>query len=307
MRKICICLALVALLSVNLQAHVGLMAVDGESRQDVKITTEKVGGNIYVLYGQGGNIGVSNGADGLLMVDDQFAPLADKIKTALKELSGKTDAPRFLINTHWHGDHTGGNEIFGANSTIIAQTNVRKRLLETTMFRGEKREPSPAVALPILTYDDSISVYFNGEEIRAVHYPHAHTDGDTVLFFTKSNAVHMGDHYFAGRFPFVDLESGGSVAGLIENVGNIIKILPADARIIPGHGMVTNLEGLKNYHQTLSETVEIVRKKMKKQTLEQIKKEGLPEKYEAYGSGFIKTDAWIEAIYKSYSTSMKKK
>ena len=306
MRKIGVSLALIALLFVNSQAHVGLLLIDGESRQDVKITTEKVGGNIYVLYGQGGNIGVSTGADGLLMVDDQFAPLADKIKAALKELGG-TDTPRFLINTHWHGDHTGGNEIFGRDSTIIAQTNVRKRLLETTFSRGEKREPSPAVALPILTYDDSISVYFNGEEIRAVHYPHGHTDGDTVLFFTKSNVVHMGDHYFSGKFPFVDLESGGSVEGLVANVGQIIKQIPADAKIIPGHGTVTNLEGLKTYHQTLIETVDIVRKKMKRETLEQIKKEGLPDKYKDYGSGFINTDAWIETIYKSYSPSMKKK
>lgn len=305
MRKIYLSLILIVLLSVNSWAHVGLMLIDGESRQDVKITTEKVGGNIYVLYGQGGNIGVSTGTDGILMVDDQFAPLADKIKAALKDL-GSTNVPKFLINTHWHGDHTGGNEIFGANSTIIAHSNVRKRMLETTMFMGQRREPSPAVALPILTYEDSVTVYFNGEEIRAVHYPNAHTDGDTVLFFTKSNVVHMGDHYFAGRFPFVDLESGGSVPGLIENVGNLIKIIPADARIIPGHGKVTDLAALKAYHQTLSESIEIIRKKMKKETLEQIKKEGLPEKYKDYGSGFIKTDAWIETVYKSY-TPMKRK
>lgn len=269
-----------------------------QQQQQIIIKTTKVAGNIYMLEGSGGNIGVSVGEDGILIIDDQFAPLAEKITAALKELSaGKL---KFVLNTHWHGDHTGGNAIFGKEATIISQDNVRKRLAVESTVRGNKVPPSPKEALPVITFDKSLSVFFNDEEIRVIHFPNGHTDGDSVIFFTKSNVVHMGDDFFVARFPFIDLDNGGSVEGLIKNVGDIIAKLPADVKIIPGHGPLSTLDDLKTYHQALIKTTDIVRQKMKKKmTLEQIKKEGLPEEWKSWGEGFIKTDGWIETIYNS--------
>lgn len=303
MRKVFFIITLLSLFVTQSLAHVSLIKGNEHLRQDVTIKTEKVAGNVYVLYGQGGNIGVSVGSDGILMIDDQFAPVADKIKAELAKLG--SDKPKFLFNTHWHGDHTGGNEIFGKDAVIMAHTNVRKRMLETTMFRGQKRTPSPKVALPMITYEEGVSVYFNDEQIRAHYFPNGHTDGDTVLFFTGSNVVHLGDDFFAGRFPFVDLESGGSVPGLLRNIGELMQMIPADATLIPGHGEVTNMDGLRDYYGMLLETTLIIRKQMNEgKTLEKIKDAGLPEKFKDAGSGFIKTDAWIETVYKSYSMNM---
>jgi glyoxylase-like metal-dependent hydrolase (beta-lactamase superfamily II) len=273
-------------------------AQDDLSKVEIKAT--KVNGNVYMLEGAGGNIGVSVGEDGILIVDDQFAPLADKIKAALKTLGeGKL---RFILNTHWHGDHTGGNASFGREAPIIAHDNVRKRLSteQRLEFFKQTIPASPKEALPVITFDQSVSVHFNGEEIRVIHFPHGHTDGDSVIFFTKSNVVHMGDDFFAGRFPFVDLDSGGSVQGLIKNIAEIIPKLPEGAKLIPGHGPISTIDGLKAYHRMLMETTEVVRKGMTgKKTLDQIKKEGLPAEWKSWGEGFIKTDQWIELVYRS--------
>jgi glyoxylase-like metal-dependent hydrolase (beta-lactamase superfamily II) len=260
----------------------------------------KVAGNVYMLEGAGGNIGVSVGDDGLLIVDDQFAPLADKIRAALKGIADKK--LHFILNTHWHGDHTGGNVAFGPEATIIAHDNVRKRLAteqKSTVFNNTT-PPSPKEALPVITFDQTLTVHFNGEEIRAIHYPRGHTDGDSVIFFSASNVVHLGDDFFAGRFPFVDLESGGSVEGLVKNIGELITKIPADAKLIPGHGPISTLDDLKSYHRMLQQTTEIVRGKIKAgKTLDQAKTEGLPAEWAPWGTGFIKTDRWVETIYKS--------
>lgn len=293
-----------ALLSVQSFAHVSLVRKGGhgDAQQD-NFRLEKVNGNIYALFGNGGNIGVSYGADGLLTIDTQFANVADKIKAQLKTLG--SDTPKFVFNTHWHGDHTGGNTIFGQDAIIIAHNNVRDRLLNVTEFRGQTREPTPKVGLPMITYDYGLSLHFNGEEVKAVHFKKGHTDGDTVIFFTGSNVVHLGDDFFVGRFPFVDLASGGSVEGLVRNIASLIQMIPADAKLIPGHGPVSTLDDLKDYQAMLTETTLIVRKHMKDgKTLEQIKAAGFPDKYKDAGSGFINTDAWIETIYRSYSPKM---
>lgn len=306
MRNLSACFLVLIFCLSSVSAHVSL--IEGEhahkTQQDVVIKTVKVAGNVYVLFGQGGNIGVSAGKDGILMIDDQFARIADKIKAALKDLGSET--PRFVFNTHWHGDHTGGNPIFGQNSIIVAQENVRRRLSVDSTLRGQKVEAMAPAGLPMITYGQGLSIYFNGEEIRAVHFPNGHTDGDTVIFFTGSNVVHLGDDFFAGKFPFVDLESGGSVSGLIQNIDALIKQIPSDAKLIPGHGEVSNLNDLKTYYRMLVETTGIVRKQMdEKKSLDEIKTTGLPDKYKDWGTGFIKTDAWIETIYKSYSLNMK--
>jgi len=288
-----------ALLFILSSAH-GSFAQQDFSK--VEITATKVAGNIYMLQGSGGNIGVSVGTDGILIVDDQFAPLADKIKKALKDLGeGKL---KFVLNTHWHGDHTGGNVAFGPDAPIIAHDNVRRRLSteQKSEFFKRTTPASPNEALPVITFDKSLSVHFNGEEIKVIHFPHGHTDGDSVIFFTNSNVVHLGDDFFVSRFPFVDLESGGDVDGLIKNIAEIIPKLPADVKIIPGHGAISTVADLKAYHRMLTETTTIVREKMKaKKTLAEIKAEGLPPEWKEWGSGFIKTDVWLETIHRSLS------
>ncbi|HEY7214725.1 MAG TPA: MBL fold metallo-hydrolase [Thermoanaerobaculia bacterium] len=270
----------------------------------VEMKAIPVVGGIYMLQGSGGNIGVSAGSDGILIVDDQYAPLAEKIRAALKSLNpGKL---KFVLNTHWHGDHTGSNAVFGPEAPIIAQENVRKRLSTPQHIRGNDVAPSPAEALPVITFADAVSVYFNGEEIKVIHYPHGHTDGDSVIFFTKSNVVHMGDDFFAGRFPFVDLESGGSVQGLIDNVGKIIAQIPADAKVIPGHGPLSTVEDLKAFHHMLTETTGVVRKGMAAgKSLEQLQTDGLPEEWKSWGSGFIDTKAWIATIHAGLESAKK--
>lgn len=281
------------------------LLVQAQDFSKVEITTTKVGGNVYMLEGAGGNIGVSVGADGILIVDDQFAPLADKIKAALKTLGeGKL---KFVLNTHWHGDHTGGNTQFSPEAPIIAHDNVRRRLAteQKSEFFKRTTPASPKEALPVITFDKSLSVHFNGEEIKVIHFPQGHTDGDSVIFFTTSNVVHMGDDFFVARFPFVDLESGGSVQGLIKNVAEIIPKLAADVKIIPGHGPIATVEDLKAYQRMLVETTGIVERKMKAgKTIEQIKAEGLPAEWASWGSGFIKTDVWLETIQRSLSKKM---
>jgi cyclase len=300
MRRLVLIFATLALCFLPTSA----LAQDNFSKVEIKAT--QVAGNVYMLEGAGGNIGVSVGADGILIVDDQFAPLADKIKAALKKLGdGKL---KFVLNTHWHGDHTGGNVAFGREAPIIAHDNVRKRLAtaQKSEFFKETTPASPKEALPVITFNQSLSVHFNGEEIRVIHFPRGHTDGDSVIFFTGSNVVHMGDDFFAGRFPFVDLESGGDVEGLSRNITEIIPKLPAGVKIIPGHGPISTVDDLKLYQRMLVETTAIVRRKMKTgKKLDQIKKEGLPDEWKSWGTGFIKTDVWIEIIHRSLSARAK--
>ena len=255
----------------------------------IKIKTTHVAGNIYMLEGAGGNIGASVGTDGILLVDDQFAPLAEKIRNALKELS---DEPlKFLINTHFHGDHTGGNVVFGNEVPIISHTNVRKRL---------QIESSTKEGLPVVTFDNSLSIHFNDEEIRVIHFPNSHTDGDSVIFFTGSNVVHLGDLFFSGRFPYVDLNSGGDVKGLIEHIEKLLTELPPDVKLIPGHGPLSDIDDLKTYHQTLVATTEVIRDQIESgKSLEEIKEAGLPKKWRSWGAGFISTGRWIEIVHRS--------
>ena len=255
----------------------------------VEIKTSKVAGNVSMLEGSGGNIGVSTGPDGTLIVDDQFAPLADKIKAALKSLSdGKL---KFLVNTHHHGDHTGGNEIFGKEALVVGQANLHKRM------QSKAKE-----AQPVFTYDKSASIHFNGEEIKLMYFTNGHTDNDTIVHFTKSNVAHFGDTFSPGRFPFVDLGGGGDVEGLITSLSEAIKWLPADVKVIPGHGPVLGIGEVKAYRDMIADTADIVRKQMAAgKTMEQIKAQGMPEKYKDLGTGFVKTDTWIQVIYNSLS------
>lgn len=258
--------------------------------ENVTIQTQPVAGNVSMLIGAGGNIGVSAGADGILIIDDQFAPLAGRIKDALEVLG--SDSPRFVLNTHFHGDHTGGNEQFGVDSLIIAHENVRKRL---------QAGNAPASALPVVTYDDDVTLHFNGEEITLIHMPAGHTDTDSVVMFADSNVIHMGDHFFNGGFPFVDLANGGTVQGLISNVEKALSWISDDTSIIPGHGPLATKSDLMNYYGVVKDTSVAIRvMKSQRMTKEEIVEAGLDPMYESWGQGFINEQRWIETVFDSY-------
>ena len=269
----------------------------------VEIKVSKVAGNIYMLQGAGGNIGASVGDDGIVVVDDQYAPLADRIQAALK---GITDKPvRFIINTHYHGDHTGGNEFFQKQAPIIAHDNVRKRLEEGgaagnggSLHMEQKAQPKDA--LPIITFDHDVTVHLNGEDIRALHFPAGHTDGDSMIYFPKSNVVHMGDDFVTYGFPFIDVDSGGSIDGMISGVENAIAQLPSDVKIIPGHGPVSNLDDVRAYVKMLKETRAAVQDGLdKKMTLEQMKEKKVLDPWKKYSGDFISEDAFLETLFNS--------
>lgn len=262
----------------------------------VEIRSTKLSDTLYMLEGSGGNIAASIGEDGVLIVDDQFAPLADKIKAAIGELGGTT--PAFVLNTHHHGDHTGGNAIFGEDAVIVTHDNVRKRLLD----RRVDDAPLPKSALPEVTYDQGLSLHFNGETISVVHFPGSHTDGDGVVFFKGSKVVHTGDLFFKDRFPYVDLNSGGKVQGLIRSITKLTEMIPADWKIVPGHGSLATHADLTRYLRMLVITSTIVQDRIAAgQTLEQCQAAGVPEEYADWGGGFINNNRWISILYNSYA------
>src|ERR1700675_1526908 len=278
------------------------------SKVQIKVT--KVSGNIYMLEGQGGNIAASVGEDGIVIVDDQFAPLADKIQAALKELK-ITDKPvRFVINTHYHGDHTGGNVPFNnAGSTLIAQDNVRKRL-ETGGTAGNggsikmENKLAPKAALPIITFEHDVTVHLNGEDIRALHFPSGHTDGDSIIFFPKNNVVHMGDDFVRYGFPFIDVSSGGSVQGMIDAMEKATAQLTADVKVIPGHGALSNLDDVRAFTKMLKETSAVVQKAIDEhKTVDQMKQEKILAPWAKWSGEFLDADKFIETLYNSLTGS----
>ena len=258
--------------------------------ENVTIDTVSVAGNISMLIGQGGNIGVSDGSDGILIIDDQFAPLAGRIKTAIEALG--SDVPKFLLNTHFHGDHTGGNIEFGAESVIVAHENVRMR-----MAAGDQ----PAVALPVVTFDDDVTIHFNGEDVTLIHMPNGHTDTDSVVMFSESNVIHMGDHFFNGGFPFVDLANGGTVQGYLSNLERALSWIGDDTAVIPGHGPLATKSDLLNFYNVVKDTSTAIRvMKSQRMNKEETVAEGLGDEYESWGQGFINEQRWIETVFDSY-------
>jgi cyclase len=263
------------------------------SKVEVKAT--HVAGSVWMLTGSGGNIGASVGDDGIVLVDDQFAPRVPKIKAALAKISQKP--VRFVLNTHWHFDHVGGNAAMAETATILAHENVRKRMQTGAKVLDFKVDPAEPRALPVVTFQRDVSIWLNGEPVRALHVGPSHTDGDSVVFFTKSNVVHMGDNFFATGFPFVDLDSGGSVRGLIGAIDELLPQIPADAKVIPGHGALQTLTNLKTFRNTLDEIVALVDRGLKSgKTVEQMQKEKLLAPYAAWDGGFVKADQFIATV-----------
>lgn len=281
-------------------AHTDNRGAGGEMG-DVEIKTIAVAGQVHMLEGKGGNIGVFAGADGVVLIDDQFAPLLPKIRKAVEALGH--GSPKYVVNTHWHGDHTGSNVELGKSAVIVAQDNVRKRLA-TGWKRGDTAvEPIEKTGWPVITFRDSVQIHLNGEDLDIVHFGRGHTDGDSVVFFSKSNAVHMGDLYFNGRLPFIDLSSGGSVKEYVEAVDKVLERVGDDTAIIPGHGKLSNKVELIAFRDMLIETIGIVQKGMgAKKSLEQLQKQGLPAKYDSWKNAFVDDKKWIETIYNSLSS-----
>jgi len=271
-------------------------------REKTPITPVQVTDRIIMLKGSGGNIGVFLDDDGVIMIDDQFAYMADKISAAIAE---QTDMPiKYLINTHWHGDHTGGNEIFGnKGATIIAHDNVRKRL-STDQIRpfGRTTAASPVIAWPKLTYNEEFTIHTKEESIELIHVHNAHTDGDSFVYFPMSNVLHMGDTFFVGRFPFVDVDMGGSPDGLIAAVEAALMIVDEDTQIIPGHGELSNKQNLKDYHQMLLIMRDRVKAAMADGMAEDaVDVETLTKGFESWGTGFINGEKYVKMLWKSYS------
>jgi cyclase len=278
------------------------------SKVQIKVT--KVSGNIYMLEGAGGNIAASVGEDGIVIVDDEFAPLAEKIAAALKNL-GITDKPvRFVLNTHYHGDHTGGNANFAKDgSTLIAQDNVRKRL-ESGGVAGNggsvkmENKPAEKAALPIITFEHDVTVHLNGEDIRALHFPAGHTDGDAIIYFPKNNVVHMGDDFVRYGFPFIDVAAGGSVQGMIAACEKSIAQLPADVKIIPGHGALSNVDDVRVYIKMLKETSAAVQSALDAhKSLDEMKKEKILSPWSKFSSEAQSEDVFIETLYNSLTNT----
>lgn len=249
--------------------------------------------------GQGGNLVVSAGEDGVLLVDDQFARLAGQILAAIEPLSEK--GLQFVVNTHLHPDHTGGNEILGGGAWIVAHDKVRDRLEKGYPTRRGETPPAPESALPVLTFEDRISLHFNGEEIRVIHLPHrSHTDTDSVVWFTGADVLHTGDQFVSGGFPFIDRKNGGDAQGLLLNLEAVLGMISDDTILVPGHGAVSTRADLAQYRAILAETVALIRERHSAgQSLDEAKEAGLPEKYDSYGTGFIDTPSWIESVYHS--------
>jgi len=283
-------------LSVFVLAGASLLPALALAQQ--QIATTQLAPQLYLLHGYTPNVIASVGPDGILLCDASYEELGDKVSAALGTL-GK-EKIRYIINTHWHFDHTGGNKVFGRDTVIIAHENVRPYLITDQLLLGQVQKAYPEHAVPNLTLTGPTTIYFNGETIKIIPLPGGHTNGDLIVYFEKANVLHIGDIVFTDMLPFIDLERGGNVLRLIENIGKVIAMMPPDVRIIPGHVRECHIEDLRNYQAMLEATVGVVQAEMEKgKSLEEIKAAGVLKDWEKWATGPARCDDWIEAIYKS--------
>lgn len=281
------------------------LATSVAAQQDfsgVEVVATPIRDNLYLITGRGGNIVASTGEDGTFLVDDQYAPLTERIQAALDEI---TDRPvRFVINTHWHGDHVGGNENFAeAGAVIVAHENVRSRM-SSDQFMATFNVTVPAAppkALPVVTFTQGVSLHLNGDDVRVIHMAEAHTDGDALVHFERANVLHMGDIYFHGSYPFIDLGSGGGIHGMIAAVEFGIEIANDDTVIVPGHGPLSDRAGLTAYGEMLSEILDrVTALKAEGKSLEEVVAARPTAAYdERLGGGFISPERLVGFIYES--------
>jgi glyoxylase-like metal-dependent hydrolase (beta-lactamase superfamily II) len=279
-------------------------ALSAQNFDTVQVRTVKAGEGVYMLQGLGGNIGVSSGPDGVILVDDQYAPLTEKIRAAL---AGLNPGPiRFILNTHWHFDHTGGNENFGkAGVVIVAHENVRRRMsVEQFVTTFPQAVPaSPSGALPVVTFTDAVTFYYNGDSISAIHVPPAHTDGDVIVWFKHANVIHMGDTFFNGRYPLVDLASGGSSEGFITAADRVLALSDANTKIIPGHGPLGDRVALQAFRTMMATVRDRIKQAIAAgRTLDQVKAAKPTADFDAvWGNGRITPTLFVEILYQDLS------
>lgn len=255
---------------------------------DVEIKVTPVAGDVYMLQGAGGNIGLLATNKGLILVDDQFQPLAKKIEAAMKSI--KDQPLKYVINTHYHGDHTGGNSYFSHHAPIFAHHNVRNRLAD--------KENAEASSLPVVTYDNGLTIHLDNETVELTHLPQGHTDGDTVVYFKQANVLHTGDLFFESRFPYVDLNGGGTVKGYLANINTLLAKYPDDVKIIPGHGKLTDKAGYKALADMISYSLARVAPMVAAgKTQAQVIEAGIGDKYQSWSWQFITEEKWLKTLY----------
>lgn len=273
----------------------------------VQVKTTKIADGIYMLEGEGGNIGVSAGEDGVFLIDDQFAPLTPKITDAVKAISDKPI--RFLINTHWHGDHVGGNENFGkAGVVIVAHDNVYKRMSVGGAIQLLKQTyaPAPKAALPVISFSETATFHLNSDDVTSIHLPPAHTDGDSFVRFARANVIHTGDVFAAYRYPFIDVESGGSVRGILRAIDRLLPMLGDNTKVIPGHGGLSGKKDVLAYRKMIATVVGRVEPMVKSgKALQQVLAAKPTREFDEEWGKFRKPDAFVEIIYNGLSPRKK--
>lgn len=277
-------------------------AIAQQNFDTVQVRSQKVTEGLYMLQGAGGNIGVSIGDDAVFVVDDQYAPLTPKILAAIAQLTNKP--VRFVVNTHWHGDHSGGNEGMGkAGALLVAHDNVRRRMSSEQVLEFFQRTvpASPTGALPVVTFSDTVTFHINGDDVQVFHVANAHTDGDAFIVWRKANVVHTGDVYFATGYPFIDLSSGGSIDGVIAAMDRLLALGDANTKVIPGHGPLSDFAAAREYRAMLQAVRDRVsQQKAAGQTLAQVVAAHPSAAFDArWGTGFIKPDQFVEFVYRS--------
>lgn len=267
------------------------MAQNRYASTEIKVT--HIAGSVHMLEGAGGNIGISAGEDGVMIIDSQFAPLSDRISAAIDKLGqGK---PKFLLNTHWHGDHTGGNVNFAKTAEIIAHANVRKRMAASSrVVKG---------GLPVITFDQSLTLNFNGDTIHVVHFPNGHTDGDSMIVFKKAKVIHMGDHFFAARFPYIDVGSGGDPKGYLANISRLLSSeVDEETKIIPGHGPLSTKADLEKFRETIAASIAFVDQSIRAgKSKGDIKGDKFWNRYSDWEWRFINVSRWVDILHGALS------
>ncbi|WP_448211457.1 MBL fold metallo-hydrolase [Colwellia sp. MEBiC06753] len=259
------------------------------STEKSAITVTPVAKQVYMLSGDGGNIGVLATEKGLMLIDNKFAPLAEQIEQAMKSLVDQE--LKYVINTHYHGDHTGSNSYFSHQAPIFAHSNVRKRLAE--------KSDADVAALPVVTYEQGVTIYLENEEVQLTHLPSGHTDSDTVVYFKNANVLHTGDLFFEIGFPYVDLNGGGNVRAYLANVKQLINRYPDDVVIIPGHGKLSDKKGYQAFATMIEESIALVEQQLKAGKSEQeILAQGIHEKYKHLSWSFINEEKWLKTLIK---------